>query len=104
MQWPTTVFPLFPTLQGLIKKRAPPYPHAISTSDICSSYSPYISSKYKPQALGNFLKSESTNDYSCDDDNLIDFWCKPQLHFLLSNTALAKINRYKAKVIINNSK
>jgi hypothetical protein len=47
MQWPTMVlvFPLFPTLLGLIKKRAPPYPPAIAPSDIHSSYSPYISSK-----------------------------------------------------------
>jgi hypothetical protein len=36
MQWLTTVlvFPLFPTLLGLIKKSAPPYPHATATSDI----------------------------------------------------------------------
>jgi hypothetical protein len=36
MQWPTTVLviPLLPTLLGLIKKRAPPYPHAIATFDI----------------------------------------------------------------------
>jgi hypothetical protein len=34
MLWPTTVlvFPLVPTLLVLIKKRAPPYPHAIATS------------------------------------------------------------------------
>jgi hypothetical protein len=44
MQWPTTVlvFPLFPTLLELIKKRAAPYPHAKTTSDI---YSPFISSE-----------------------------------------------------------
>jgi hypothetical protein len=36
MQWPTTVlvFALFPTLLGLMKKRAPPYSHAIATFDI----------------------------------------------------------------------
>jgi hypothetical protein len=47
MQRPTTalVFPLFPTLLGLIEKRAAPYPHVIATSDIYSSYSPCIFSK-----------------------------------------------------------
>jgi hypothetical protein len=42
MQWPKTVlvFPLFPTLLELIKKRAAPYPIAITTSDIY----PFISS------------------------------------------------------------
>jgi hypothetical protein len=30
----TIVFPLFPTLLELIKKRAAPYPHAITTSEI----------------------------------------------------------------------
>jgi hypothetical protein len=50
MQWPTTVlvFPLFPTLIKLIKKRAAPYPHAITTTDICYSYSPFISSMVLP--------------------------------------------------------
>jgi hypothetical protein len=48
MQWITSllVFPLFPTLLGLIEKRALPFPHAIATSDILySSYSPYVASK-----------------------------------------------------------
>jgi hypothetical protein len=47
---PTTVlvFLLFPTLLGLIKKRAPPYPHGIAIPDIYNSYSPYISSKVSP--------------------------------------------------------
>jgi hypothetical protein len=31
------VLPLFPTLLKLIKKRAPPYPHGIATSDIYST-------------------------------------------------------------------
>jgi hypothetical protein len=53
MQWPTTVlgFPLFPTLLELIKKRAAPYPHAITTFDIYSSYSPFISSKVARDSL-----------------------------------------------------
>jgi hypothetical protein len=44
MQWPTTVlvFPLFPTLLWLIKKRAAPDPHAIATSYIYYSSSPSI--------------------------------------------------------------
>jgi hypothetical protein len=46
MQWPTSVlvFPLFSTLLALIKKRAAPYPHAITTSDIYYSCPPFISS------------------------------------------------------------
>jgi hypothetical protein len=36
---------LFPTLLGLMKKGAAPYPHVIATSDIYNSYSPFISSK-----------------------------------------------------------
>jgi hypothetical protein len=49
MQWPTTVlvFPPFPTLLWLIKKRAAPYPYALATSDILYTlvrYSPCISS------------------------------------------------------------
>jgi hypothetical protein len=46
MQWPTTVlvFPPFPTILGLIKKRAAPYPNVIVISDVYSSYSPCISS------------------------------------------------------------
>jgi hypothetical protein len=39
----TSVSPLPPFLE-LIKKRAAPYPHAITTSDIYNSYSPFISS------------------------------------------------------------
>jgi hypothetical protein len=45
MQWQTKVlvFPLFPTLLGLIKKRAPPYPHAKATSEIyCTVVTPRI--------------------------------------------------------------
>jgi hypothetical protein len=40
----TIVFPLFPTLLEPIKKRAAPYPHAITTSEIYYSCSPFISS------------------------------------------------------------
>jgi hypothetical protein len=40
----TIVFPLFPTLLELIKKRAAPYPHAITISEIYYSCSPFISS------------------------------------------------------------
>jgi hypothetical protein len=39
------VLPLFPIFLGV---RAAPYPHAIATSNLYSSYSPYISSKVGP--------------------------------------------------------
>jgi hypothetical protein len=63
MQWPTTVlvFPPFPTILGLIKKRAAPYPHVIVISDVYSSYSPCISSMVRDlrdreniQTIGKF--------------------------------------------------
>jgi hypothetical protein len=76
MQWPTTVlvFPLFPTLLELIKKRATPYPHAITTSDIPVSYTVggleiETSQKKKPIEIEisilELLKSTFYEKYAC---------------------------------------
>jgi hypothetical protein len=59
MPGPTTakVFPLFPTLMGLLTKGAAPYPHVIATSAIYNSYSPCISSKGE---IGRIMEKKET--------------------------------------------
>jgi hypothetical protein len=59
MQWPrkVLVFPFFPTLLGLIKKRAAPYPHAIATSTVVTPRV-FPPSSYPTLSKSSFLNKQ----------------------------------------------